>query len=48
VDPRARVVELWRQGLPRPRAGTLEGLRSLHRAAFEAGREVVVLTDPPQ
>jgi hypothetical protein len=48
LDPRARVVELWRQGLPRPRAGTLEGLRSLHRAAFEAGREVVVLTDPPQ
>ncbi|MEO8180815.1 MAG: hypothetical protein ABI895_18425 [Deltaproteobacteria bacterium] len=48
LNPRARVVELWRRGLPRPRAGTLDGLRALHRAAFEAGREVVVLTDPPQ
>ena len=48
LNPRARVVDLWRRGLPRPRAGTLDGLRALHRAAFEAGREVVVLSDPPQ
>lgn len=48
LNPRARVVDLWRRGLPRPHAGTLDGLRALHRAAFEAGREVVVLTDPPQ
>ena len=48
LNPRARVVELWRRGLPRPRPGTLDGLRALHRAAFEAGREIVVLTDPAQ
>jgi hypothetical protein len=48
LNPRARVVALWRRGLPRPRPGTLDGLRALHRTAFEAGREVVVLTDPPQ
>jgi hypothetical protein len=47
LNPRARVVELWRRGLPHARPGTLEGLRALHRSAFEPGREVVVLTDPP-
>jgi hypothetical protein len=43
LNPRARVVELW-QGRARARA-TLESLRALHRVAFEAGREVVVLAD---
>ncbi|HEU4581628.1 MAG TPA: hypothetical protein VFS67_25395 [Polyangiaceae bacterium] len=47
LNPRARVVELWRRGLPHARPGTLEGLHALHRFAFEPGREVVVLTDPP-
>lgn len=47
LNPRARVVELWRRGLPHARPGTLEGLRALHRSAFEPGREVLVLTDPP-
>ncbi len=48
LNPRGRVLELWRGAQERPRSGSLEGLRALHRAAFEAGREVVVLTDPPQ
>jgi hypothetical protein len=48
LNPRGRVLELWRGAQSRPRSGSLEGLRALHRAAFEAGREVVVLTDPPQ
>lgn len=49
LNPRARVVELWRRAQPSTRgsAANLESLRALHRAAFEAGREVVVLTDPP-
>jgi hypothetical protein len=48
LNPRGRVLELWRGAQPQPRSGSLEGLHALHRAAFEAGREVVVLTDPPQ
>jgi hypothetical protein len=43
LDPRGRVVDLW-SGAQRPE-GSLEALRLLHRAAFEAGREVVVLVD---
>jgi hypothetical protein len=48
LNPRGRVLETWRGAQAQPRSGSLEGLRALHRAAFEAGREVVVLTDPPQ
>jgi hypothetical protein len=48
LNPRGRVLDVWRGTRPQPRLGSLEGLRALHRAAFEGGREVVVLTDPPQ
>jgi len=49
LNPRARVVELWRGKQSRARSSAnVESLRALHRAAFEAGREVVVLTDPPE
>jgi hypothetical protein len=43
LNPRGRLVDLW-YGSRRP-AATLESLRAMHRVAFEAGREVVVLTD---
>lgn len=45
LNPRGRLVDLWR-GTSRP-APTLRSLHALHRVAFEAGREVVVLADPP-
>jgi hypothetical protein len=44
LNPRGRLVDLW-YGAKRPPA-TLESLHALHRAAFEAGREVVVMTKP--
>jgi hypothetical protein len=44
LNPRGRLVDLW-YGAQRPGA-TLESLHALHRAAFEAGREVVVMTRP--
>ena len=43
LNPRGRVVDLW-YGTPRAPA-TLESLHTLHRLAFEPGREVVVLAD---
>ncbi|MEY2930381.1 MAG: hypothetical protein RL033_1130 [Pseudomonadota bacterium] len=48
LNPRGRVLDVWRGARSQPRSGSLEGLRALHRAAFEGGREIVVLTDPPQ
>ena len=42
LNPRARLVDVW-HGSTR-QAATLESLHALHRAAFEAGREVVVMT----
>lgn len=44
LNPRGRLVDLW-YGEKRSPA-TLESLHALHRAAFEAGREVVVMTKP--
>lgn len=46
LNPRGRLVDLW-YGRNRSTA-TLESLRALHRVAFEAGREVVVLADPAE
>ncbi len=46
LNPRGRVVDLW-YGAERPPA-TLDSLHALHRAAFEAGREVVVMTKPAE
>lgn len=46
LNPRGRLVDLW-YGVQRPSA-SLESLHALHRAAFEAGREVVVMTKPAQ
>jgi hypothetical protein len=46
LNPRGRVVDLWHG--KRRETATLESLRALHRAAFEAGREVVVLTEPSE
>jgi hypothetical protein len=46
LNPRGRLVDLW-YGVRRPQA-TLESLHALHRAAFEAGREVVVMTRPAE
>ncbi len=43
IDPRGRLVDLWRGGSRAP--ATLASLRAFHRAAFEAGREVVVLRE---
>jgi hypothetical protein len=43
LNPRGRLVDLW-YGSRRPPA-SLESLRAMHRVAFEAGREVVVLAD---
>jgi hypothetical protein len=43
LDPRGRLVKLWHGS--ESAAATLESLRALHRVAFEAGREVVVLAD---
>jgi hypothetical protein len=42
LNPRGRVIDLW-FGATRPEA-SLETLHRLHRVAFEAGREVVVVT----
>jgi hypothetical protein len=42
LNPRARLVDLWHGGSRR--SATLDSLHALHRAAFEAGREVVVMT----
>jgi hypothetical protein len=44
LNPRGRLLDLW-YGTRRARA-TLASLHALHRAAFEAGREVVVMTRP--
>lgn len=44
LNPRWRLIDLW-QGR-RQATATLESLRALHRAAFEPGREVVVLAEP--
>lgn len=46
LNPRGRLVALWRGESP-PRA-TLESLHALHRAAFEAGRALVVMTRPAE
>lgn len=46
LNPRGRLVDLWYG--ERRRSATLESLRALHRVAFEAGREVVVLGDPAE
>jgi hypothetical protein len=46
LNPRGRLVDSW-HGKSR-RTATLESLRALHRVAFEAGREVVVLADPAE
>ncbi|HTV22100.1 MAG TPA: hypothetical protein VMG12_25595 [Polyangiaceae bacterium] len=46
LNPRGRLVDLW-YGV-RPPEATLDSLHALHRAAFEAGREVVVMTRPAQ
>lgn len=46
LNPRGRLVDLWHGS--RREAATLESLHALHRAAFEAGREVVVLTEPSE
>jgi hypothetical protein len=46
LNPRGRLVDLW-YGARRPQA-TLESLHALHRTAFEAGREVVVMTRPAE
>jgi hypothetical protein len=43
IDPRGRLVDLWRGRSRAP--ATLASLRAFHRAAFEAGREVVVLRE---
>jgi hypothetical protein len=45
-NPRGRLVDLWYGSRRAP--ASLESLHALHRAAFEAGREVVVLTDSPE
>ncbi|HWO11757.1 MAG TPA: hypothetical protein VNN80_19825, partial [Polyangiaceae bacterium] len=42
LNPRGRLVDLW-HGAERPEA-SLDSLRALHRGAFEAGREIVVMT----
>jgi hypothetical protein len=42
LNPRGRLIDLW-SGVARPEA-SLETLHRLHRVAFEAGREVVVVT----
>jgi hypothetical protein len=46
LNPRGRIVDLW-HGSKRPEA-SLESLHALHRVAFEAGREVVVMTRTPE
>jgi hypothetical protein len=46
LNPRGRLVDLWR-GARRAEA-SLESLHALHRVAFEAGREVVVMTRTPE
>jgi hypothetical protein len=42
-NPRGRLIDLWYGSRRAP--ASLESLHALHRAAFEAGREVVVLAD---
>jgi hypothetical protein len=42
LNPRARLVDLWHGSSRAP--ATLDSLHALHRVAFEAGREVVVMT----
>jgi hypothetical protein len=44
LNPRGRLLDLWYGA--RPARATLASLHALHRAAFEAGREVVVMTRP--
>jgi hypothetical protein len=46
LNPRGRLLDLWSG--TRPARATLESLHALHRAAFEAGREVVVMTRPAE
>lgn len=46
LDPRGRLIDVWSG--ERRRGGDLASLRALHRAAFEAGREVVILADPSE
>ncbi len=46
LNPRGRLVDLWNGKRRAP--ATLESLRALHRLAFEAGREVVVISDPAE
>jgi hypothetical protein len=46
LNPRGRLLDLWYG--TRPARATLESLHALHRAAFEAGREVVVMTRPAE
>jgi hypothetical protein len=43
LDPRQRIVELWR-GTDRAPAGTLQGLRRLHQSLLDPEREVIVIT----
>jgi hypothetical protein len=46
LNPRGRLLDLWYGA--RPARATLDSLHALHRAAFEAGREVVVMTRPAE
>jgi hypothetical protein len=46
LNPRARLLDVWHGA--RPARASLESLHALHRAAFEAGRAVVVMTRPAE
>jgi hypothetical protein len=43
LDPRQRIVELWR-GVDRAPAGTFQGMRRLHQSLLDPEREVIVIT----
>jgi hypothetical protein len=47
LDPRQRIVELWR-GKERTPAGTFDGLRRLHQSLLDPEREVIVITTGEQ
>jgi hypothetical protein len=43
LDPRQRIVELWRGGDRAP-SGSFEGMQRLHQALLDPEREVIVIT----
>ncbi|HMJ16200.1 MAG TPA: hypothetical protein VK524_32520 [Polyangiaceae bacterium] len=45
LDPRRRIVELWRAS-PQPRAASLAAVRRMHQRALQAGSHVVVYVKP--